>query len=193
MPTEDHQLNRILHRLASGDDTAAAAAFLEFEPLLRVIVRRQLDGRLRAKFDSLDVVQSVWADLLTGFRDGRWRFTDASQLRGFLVKATRNRFLNEVRHLRTTLDHERPWAEDTPEPADVNTERPSEAVRVEDLWQTLLAECPPQHRELLRLKREGLSLAALATRTGLHESSVRRILYDLARKFAAVNRAGGEP
>jgi RNA polymerase sigma-70 factor (ECF subfamily) len=45
--------------------------------------------------------------------------------------------------------------------------------------------CPPAHRELLRLKRQGYALAEIASRTGLHEGSVRRILYELARRLAA--------
>ena len=49
----------------------------------------------------------------------------------------------------------------------------------------MLELCPPAHHELLRLKRQGLSLAEIAARTSLHEGSVRRILYDLARKVAA--------
>jgi predicted component of type VI protein secretion system len=52
-----------------------------------------------------------------------------------------------------------------------------------ELWDPLLAACPPEHHELLRLKRQGLSLAEIAARTGLDESSVCRILYDLARQF----------
>ncbi len=46
--------------------------------------------------------------------------------------------------------------------------------------------CPPAHRDLLELKRQGFPLAEIAARTGLHESSVRRIVYDLQRKLAAV-------
>ena len=45
--------------------------------------------------------------------------------------------------------------------------------------------CPPAHHNLLELKRQGFPLAEIAARTGLHESSVRRILYDLARRLAA--------
>jgi RNA polymerase sigma-70 factor (ECF subfamily) len=48
----------------------------------------------------------------------------------------------------------------------------------------MLALCPPAHHELLRLKRQGLGLAEIAARTGLHESSVRRILYNLASRYA---------
>jgi RNA polymerase sigma-70 factor (ECF subfamily) len=48
----------------------------------------------------------------------------------------------------------------------------------------MLAECRPAHRELLQLKREGLSVAEIASRTGLHEDSIRRILRDLACRIA---------
>ena len=48
---------------------------------------------------------------------------------------------------------------------------------------------PPEHHELLRLKRQGLSLDEIAAPTGLHPSSVRRILYELARRMAIRKKA----
>jgi RNA polymerase sigma-70 factor (ECF subfamily) len=48
----------------------------------------------------------------------------------------------------------------------------------------MLASCPPQYHDLLRLKRQGLTLDAIAARTGLHEGSVRRIIRQLARTLA---------
>ena len=46
--------------------------------------------------------------------------------------------------------------------------------------------CPPAHREILEWKGQGVPLGEIAARTGLHESSVRRILYELAQRLAAV-------
>jgi DNA-directed RNA polymerase specialized sigma24 family protein len=57
-------------------------------------------------------------------------------------------------------------------------------VHVEELWAQILSLCPAAHHPLLRLKRRGASLAEIAAATGLHESSVRRILYDLSAKLA---------
>ena len=91
-PPED----ALLDRLCRGDADAAESVFLKYEPLLRGVVRRLLRPRLRTKFDSADVVQSVWTDLIAGFRAGRWRFGDEAQLRAFLVRMTRNRFLDRV-------------------------------------------------------------------------------------------------
>jgi RNA polymerase sigma-70 factor (ECF subfamily) len=172
----------LLARLTEGDDAAAERVFREYEPYLRVVVRRQLSPHLRAKFDSLDVVQSVWADLLRGFRSGEWDFSSAARLRAFLVQLTRNRFLDRVRHHEHVLDHERPLVGEPSVPTAGPT--PSQVAVAQELWEEMLALCPPEHHELLRLKRQGLPLAEIAARTGLHEGSVRRILYDLARRMA---------
>ncbi|HME92419.1 MAG TPA: hypothetical protein VKE49_13400, partial [Myxococcaceae bacterium] len=90
----------MLDKLCTGDVAAAEQVFLAYEPYLRMVVRRQLSARMRAKFDSVDVVQSIWADVLRGFRDADWRFKDEAHLKAFLVKATRNRFLDRLRQHR---------------------------------------------------------------------------------------------
>jgi DNA-binding IclR family transcriptional regulator len=41
---------------------------------------------------------------------------------------------------------------------------------------------------VLILKRQGLFLSEISARTGLHEGSIRRILYDLARRMAVGRR-----
>src|SRR5438067_4173326 len=86
-------LAMLLERLHQGDLAAAEQVFVRYEPALRMLVRRQLSARLRAKFDSVDVVQSVWADLLGLFRQADQRFTDVDHLQAFLITATRNRFV----------------------------------------------------------------------------------------------------
>jgi RNA polymerase sigma factor (sigma-70 family) len=186
----DGPIDALLARLCAGDDAAAEQVFLAYEPLLRMVVRRQLSPQLRPKFDSVDVVQSVWVDLLHGFRVAGWRFADAAHLRAFLLKATRNRFLDRLRQHQKALGRELPLdgmdVEDLISPRQL---RPSEVVQADELWEQVLALCPPAHRELLRLKKEGLPLADIAARTGLHESSVRRILYDLAQRLAAKQEA----
>jgi DNA-binding CsgD family transcriptional regulator len=48
----------------------------------------------------------------------------------------------------------------------------------------LLTLCRARHRQMLELKRQGLTLAEIAGQTGLHESSVRRLLYELAARLA---------
>jgi RNA polymerase sigma-70 factor (ECF subfamily) len=178
-------LDHLLSSLCNGDRAAAETAFRQFEPFLRNVVRRNLAPGLRAKFDSEDIVQSVWGTLLTGFREAGWRFADVDHLRAFLVKATRNRFLDRVRQHGRVAGRERPLgdlASDQIPPA--REPRPSQLAQEDELWQKVLELCPPEHQELLRLKREGLSLDDIAARTGLHKDSVRRVLRGLARRLA---------
>ena len=182
--TSEEPLDALLERLCNGDDSAAEQVFLTYQPYLRMLVRRMLPNTLRPKFDSMDVVQSVWTDLVRGFREAGWRFSSAAQLRAFLVKVTRNRFIDRIRQNHTATAHQRSLETIAPELIVAPEESPSEAVEADELWERMLALCPPAHRRLLELKRQGCSLAEIAEQTGLHESSVRRILYDLARRLA---------
>jgi RNA polymerase sigma-70 factor (ECF subfamily) len=178
-------LDTLLEKLCSGDATAAERVFLTYEPYLRLLVRRQISPQLRAKFDSIDVVQSVFADILDGFRQGDWQFQDSAHLRAFLVKLTRNRFIDRVREYRTAIRREQPLAAIDSDILPASRQpRPSEFAAAEDLWDRLLAICPPRHHELLRLKREGRSVGEIVERTGLNDGSIRRILRELARRLA---------
>src|SRR5262249_15210224 len=151
-------LDNLLAQLCSGDMAAAEQVFLAYEPYLRKAVRRQLPPALRAKFDSTDVVQSVWADLLRSFRKAGCRFQDADHLRGFLFIATRTRLIDRIRQHREAVAREEPLGDGdqqhtlpSPQP------RPSELAQAGDLWERILAHCPPEHRPLVVLRRQGHS------------------------------------
>jgi RNA polymerase sigma factor (sigma-70 family) len=178
-------LDLLLEKLSAGDMEAVDRLFSTYEPYLRMVVRRHLPARLRPKFDSADVVQSVWACVLLGLRDRGWRFTTAEQLRAFLVLVTRHRLTDRHRHFRHAAERERPLSRTMPDQLPESRQpRPSELVQADDLWEKMLALCPTEHHELLRLRRQGLPLTEIAQRTGLHEGSVRRVLRQLARQLA---------
>jgi RNA polymerase sigma factor (sigma-70 family) len=179
-------LDTLLEQLSGGDMAAAQRVFVAYEPYLRMAVRRKLPSRLRAKFDSVDVVQSVWAHMLGGFRDAGWRFADANHLRAFLVQVTRNRFIDRWRRHRTAIEREQPLSEIDPRMAPESREpSPSEVAQAGELWERMLTLCPPAHHPVLSLRRQGLPVAEIATRTGLHQGSVHRILHDLSCRVAA--------
>jgi RNA polymerase sigma-70 factor (ECF subfamily) len=186
-------LDALLEKLSSGDAEAAEQVFRTYEPYLRMVVRRQLPPDLRAKFDSLDVVQSVWVHVLRGFREAGWRFADRDHLRAFLVRLTRHRFIDKLRHHRTALERERSMVQ--PEVAEAllaADPQPDDVLQAEELWEELLDLCPPAHQEVLRLKRAGALTAEIAARTGLHEGSIRRILHALAERLDRRREVSGE-
>jgi RNA polymerase sigma-70 factor (ECF subfamily) len=153
------------------------------EPYLRRVVRRHLSGRVRANFDSADVIQSVWMHVLTGLRAGAWELPDRARLQAFLVKVARRRLASRARRHARAAQRERPGVELDALPG-LPQARPSEVVQADELWDRMLALCPPDHHQLLVLRRQGLALGEIARRTGLHEGSVRRVLRRLARELA---------
>ncbi len=182
-------LDNLLAQLCNGDMAAAGQVFLAFEPYLRKAVRRHLPVPLRAKFDSADILQSVWADVLRGFRDAGWRFIDADHLRGFLFVAMRNRLIDRIRQHQKAAAREEPLGEgEQHHLLPSGQPRPSEVAQAVDLWERILNLCPPEHRPLLSLRRQGYSLAEIAEQAGLHPDSVRRILRTLARHMAFASR-----
>lgn len=197
MPHDPHpnaaSLEEVLEQLGKGDDAAAEQVFRAYEPYLRKVVRRLLPDHLRARFDSLDVVQSVWADVLHRFREAGYCFPDAGALKAFLVRAARNRFIDRVRQHGPSLDRERGVPSgDLAELGTSAAPAPSEVAQAGELWERMLELCPEEHRELLRLRRQGFSLDEIAARTGLHEGSVRRIFRTLARRLAVEQPPEGE-
>jgi RNA polymerase sigma-70 factor (ECF subfamily) len=169
----------------SGDEVAAVEQVIaDYEPYLRMLVRRSLPGPLRAKFDSIDVVQSVWIHVLRALRAGTLPITDRDHLQALLVTVARRRLVSRYRHHRAALEYEEAGGADVDVLPASHQPRPSEVVQADDLWEKMLALCPPEHHDVLRLRRQGLLLHEIAARTGLHEGSVRRILRRLARQLA---------
>jgi RNA polymerase sigma-70 factor (ECF subfamily) len=177
-------LDLLLERLTRGDAAAVEQLVADYEPYLRALVRHSLPSPLRAKFDSLDVVQSVWVQVLHALREGAWEITDRERLRALLVTVARRRLVSRYRHHGTAAQREEPGGADLEGLPAPREPRPSEVVQAGELWERMLALCPPEHHEVLRLRRQGMLLADIAARTGLHEGSVRRILRQLARQLA---------
>jgi RNA polymerase sigma-70 factor (ECF subfamily) len=187
-------LDTLLEKLAKGESAAAERVFRDFEPFLRAMVRRRLTPPLRVKFDSMDVVQSVWADILDELLEGGREFKDQAHLRAFLARVTYHHFVNQCRRHGTALKQEQPLlTDDTAKLPASPQPRPSEVAQAGELWDTLMDLCPPAHRQILELKRQGFSLEEIANRVGLHEGSVRRIIYELARRLASTKPTSSAP
>jgi RNA polymerase sigma factor (sigma-70 family) len=183
-------LDSLMARLNAGDEAALKQMFVAFEPYMRMVVRRRIAGSLRAKFDSADVVQSVWADVVQNLRAARWKFENLDQFRALLMTMTRNRFIDRLRKHQASLRHEvsLPKLGGDALPAD-RCPRVSENFYADELWQQMIEVCPSAHLQLLAMKRQGATIAEIARRCNLHEGSVRRILYDVARRVAELRKS----
>jgi RNA polymerase sigma-70 factor, ECF subfamily len=141
-------------RLAAGDEDAFDALFRAwYAPLVRIA-----EGIVRERAIGEEVVQDVLLEV--------WRrralLGGEESPRAYLIRATRNRALNHVRHLRVQ-DKSAPYVgsrtEDAPEAASRVVEAELDvAVR------EAVAGLPPRCREVFELSRvHGLSYAEIAS------------------------------
>jgi RNA polymerase sigma-70 factor (ECF subfamily) len=135
----------------------------------------------------------VWVHLLHGLNRNGWHFPDRGSLLALLTTMTRRRLVSRYRTHRAALRCEQSTTADGVDVAARCQPRPSELAQAEELWERMLALCPPAHHEVLRLKRQGFRLQEIADRTGFHEGSVRRILRQLTRALALQSGAVPDP
>jgi RNA polymerase sigma factor (sigma-70 family) len=185
MDRDDSEFNDLVARARSGDP-AAIRDFLErFEREVRVMVRARLPRKLRPRFDSGDFVQAVWQSFFTDPNGPAREFENIAHLRGFLDGVVRNKVQEEHRRLTRTAKHNLAREERlyinrgsrevlrevaSPDPS------PSENVQADDRLEQLVAGFGPREIEVLTLRRQGLTQAEIADRTGMNERSVRRII-----------------
>jgi RNA polymerase sigma factor (sigma-70 family) len=188
-----HQLqDQWIARLNEGDVLAVEPVFLAYEPYLRIAIRRRLSPRLRSKVDSGDVVQSVFADLVHGVRERGWHFAGRAQLEAFLRKLAWRRLADRYQKHGRALEREHSLDEAPSQSlADAAQSRPSQEAQGRECWEGILRACPPAHHEIVRLRMQGHRMGEIAVRTGMHEGSVRRILYELARRLSIARRPAG--
>jgi RNA polymerase sigma factor (sigma-70 family) len=186
----DDSLTLWIERWNRGDAEAVERLLHAYEPYLRIAVRRRLGKRLRSKVDSMDIVQSVYLNVLRGFRGAGWRFAGRPQLLAFLQRIAWRRLANRYQENRQALEREQTANESGPNQyADTTAPRASEVAVGREFWDQVLDACPESHREVVRMRAKGYRMGEIAKRTGLHEGSVRRILYDLARRMSISRRA----
>lgn len=181
----DGDFTDLMARARSGDPEAIRDFVDRFEREVRVMVRARLPRRLRPRFDSGDFVQAVWQSFFTGPSDQAPAFENEAHLRGFLDAVVRNKVHEQHRRFTRTAKHnlareeplyiargdrEIPREVASPDPS------PSEMVQADDRLQQLMAGFGPREVQVLTLRRQGLTYAEVAERTGMHERSVRRII-----------------
>lgn len=176
---------QLIARLNAGDSEAVTTLFEAYGPYLCMVVRRRLGPKLRTRVDSSDIVQSVFADVVTGLRQGNWHFNSPAELRAFLRRIAWRRLADRFEKHRKSLEHEQRLETIPPGAAPASSmPRASEVARGNELWDEMLRQCPDSHHEVVRLRLHGLKMSEIAERTGLHPGSVRRILYELARRLS---------
>ncbi len=166
----------LLEEMRGGSDNAAWQLLETYGPHIRAVVRRYLDGRLRALYDSDDFVQSVWASL---FRGGD-RLEQVSRPEMFIVALARNKIVDELRKRRYTLKHDIGREVSIQEVAESQLTapdpRPSEWATAKERWQTMMAAETELNQRIVRLRIAGYTYDEIAGELEISERTARRTI-----------------
>jgi RNA polymerase sigma-70 factor (ECF subfamily) len=170
----------LLNRLKSGDQAAFDSIFrAHYAPCVGFA-----QGLLRDRSAAEDVAQEVMVEL--------WRRREElaihESLRAYLLRATRNRSLNQLRHANVQRRAEPHLAVDEAVPATGASELV--AGELKDAITAAIAELPPGCREVFQLSRsQGLRYAEIATTLGISvktvESQMGKALKHLRNRLAS--------
>jgi hypothetical protein len=95
---DDNSFTGFIERIRAGDEGAAAELVRQFEPVIRLEVRRRLsDPRLYRVFDSMDICQSVLASFFVRAASGQYELDQPEHLLRLLVAMTRNKLAFQTR------------------------------------------------------------------------------------------------
>lgn len=193
MDVTNENLGDLIDKAKSGDQDAIRSLQC-FENDIRMMVRVRLPRPLRSQFDSMDFVQDVWQSFFRIFNHDPERFAQVRDLRGFLAGVARNKVYEEHRRRSLTqkydLEREEPLYirrgnRDIPREVIASDPSPSQDAQARERLDQLLEGRSPREAEVIELRRQGLTFEEIATQTGLHERTVRRVIETIRRRMDA--------
>jgi RNA polymerase sigma-19 factor, ECF subfamily len=152
-----------LARLRAGETSAFDAIFRANYALLVRVAEAMLRERATAEEIAQDVMLELWR---------RRQSLDVTEsVRGYLLQATRNRSLNELRHRAIQRKSEPHVIENTAHLPPTDSEVREDEIRA--ALQSAVADLPDRCRQVFELSRvDGLKYSEIATRLGISVKTV---------------------
>ena len=185
MPDHHEDFAGLMQRVREGSDEAVFELLEMCEEDIYHSVRRKLNRQLRAKFDSEDFVQAVWATFFAHLSDIS-KFASRDSLIGYLVRVAGNKVMEEFRRKLMTqkynLNRECPLDEGNNFVAQSVRSRepsPSDTVILKEQWNRSFDRLSPRDRRIIQLHANQIKGGEIAQELGVHKKTVYRVL----RKF----------
>ena len=182
MSSANKDFSSLLAAAKRGDAHARGALVEQFVPGVLARVRKGLSPALRRRYDSIDVVQSVTADLLGSLP--RMEDRGAGAFRRWIQVAAENKIRSKGRKMRTNTGALRETA--VPDAARRPAKQPTPsqtAASHDDLGKLLgkLGTLDATSREVIRLRlREGKSYREIAEIVGAPSENAARMRFERA-------------
>jgi RNA polymerase sigma factor (sigma-70 family) len=185
----EESFSDLIRRAKAGEEGARAELLARHQHLVLAAVRRRLAPALRRRFDSMDVAQSVFEDVLRDLP--RFEERGEQAFRHWLYLKTENKIRDAWRR-RLGADgrpRENTMGSTDPGPAAPGPGPATEAGDIDDAsrLRDAVAALPDAQREIIALRDEsGLAFAAIAKKLGLAGADAARMRY--ARALLALRR-----
>jgi RNA polymerase sigma-70 factor (ECF subfamily) len=198
MATASDSFHEFLTRLQARDGDAARELFRRFTGQLIALARRRLDGPLRHKVDSEDVVQSTYKSFFRRYDAGDLEFVNWNSLWGLLTLITLRKCADRVAYHRA---ERRDAAREVSAPAGSEAgaplpealgrePTPDEAAVLTETVERLLADLDADERPLVELSLLGHSTQEISEQLGVPERTVRRVRERVRRRLERAQREG---
>jgi len=181
MTTSSNEFQLLMSKAMDGQSDAVATLILRYEPQIRVVVRARLGASLKPYLDSMDIVQSVHRDMITGLQRGQFEIESQEKLIALAATIVRRKIARHWRHLKQEAAFPEYELAD-PRPVD----EPVDVLSAQELSDEILDRLDEEDRKVLELRILGHSTAEAARRLGLNPNVVRIRLSRLRKKLGAM-------
>ncbi len=183
MSHEEAAFGVLMSRVRDGSQEAAWELIGEYGDLVLRVVRKRLPHELRRAFDSADFVQVAWGTIFR-HRSRLCRFDKPTEFVSYLAAVAANKVRTEIRRRlqqqKYNVNREQPL--DQAEHSVVAAvPTPSQVAIAREQWFRILENQPAHYQEVVRLRFLGHPSREIASRLGLDEGTVRRVLRKLFR------------
>lgn len=181
MAGESNEFGELMQRVQEHSQGAIQQLLERYGRHILRIVRRHLNQKVRAKFDSADFVQAVWASFFARPLN-QDKFPQSGALGVFLAEMAQHKVVDMVRQRLHTqkydINRERPL-ETLPHGADalVSSAPTPEAMAIaREEWAKYVANFPTEQQPVVKSFGAGYSAREIAAKTGVTERTVHRII-----------------
>jgi RNA polymerase sigma-70 factor, ECF subfamily len=182
-----------------GDQQAARELYQLYAGRLIELARGRLSGKLAARVDAEDVVQSAYRSFFCGARDGLYHLERGDDLWLLLVGITLNKVRLRVRShaaQKRAVEREQHFGSEDSLlglQAFVASREPSplEAVALTDALEQLMRHLDPLDRRMLELRLQGYNLDEIASATDRSERTVIRTLEEIKLRLRQWHNEAG--
>jgi RNA polymerase sigma factor (sigma-70 family) len=186
----------LLQEVQQGSEEAGRELYERYGASVLRWVRHRMSQRLRARYDSQDFAQQVWASFFD-LRSNLENFRTPQELAAFLLQMARNKMRMATRRqqARHCAHHDREVRMDD-EPDERRTPlfsrdpTPSAVVACQEQYERLVGSQSELLKKVVDLRIAGKSFREIAQDLGIHERSARRLIEHVQRKHQALQSRG---